>query len=141
VSIGLDEPYRVFISEDPIGLAGGINQFAYADSVGKPFSSQTNLYQYASNNPVTRIDPYGLFDTGMFLTGFFSTLEGIGTMPLPVAVGVLTFSATQNPWLTGIVVVETSPAFWAGWTKTKHGWEDIKDSFKEPGPPAKKKCP
>jgi uncharacterized protein RhaS with RHS repeats len=43
VPIGLDEPYRVFISEDPIGLAGGINQFAYA-----------------GNNPVNWGDPLGL---------------------------------------------------------------------------------
>jgi uncharacterized protein RhaS with RHS repeats len=42
---GLDEPYRVFISEDPIGFEGGIN-----------------LYSYASNNPLLLIDPLGLFD-------------------------------------------------------------------------------
>ena len=36
-------PYRVFISEDPIGLAGGINQFAYV-----------------GNNPLNRVDPLGL---------------------------------------------------------------------------------
>jgi hypothetical protein len=42
VPIGLDEPYRVFISEDPIGLAGGINQFAYT-----------------LNNPINRRDPTG----------------------------------------------------------------------------------
>jgi hypothetical protein len=41
--IGLDEPYRVFISEDPIGLKGGINKFVYA-----------------GNNPVNFIDPLGL---------------------------------------------------------------------------------
>ncbi len=42
-SIGLDEPYRVIISEDPIGLAGGINMFSYV-----------------GNNPVNFIDPLGL---------------------------------------------------------------------------------
>jgi hypothetical protein len=45
VSIGLDEPYRVFISEDPIGLAGGINQFAYV-----------------RNRPLNNNDPLGLFE-------------------------------------------------------------------------------
>jgi hypothetical protein len=40
---GLDEPYRVFISEDPIGLAGGINQFAYT-----------------LNDPMNFADPLGL---------------------------------------------------------------------------------
>jgi hypothetical protein len=41
--VGLDEPDRVFISEDPIGLLGGINKNAYV-----------------ANNPVNRIDPMGL---------------------------------------------------------------------------------
>lgn len=41
--VGLDMPYRVFISEDPIGLVGGIN-----------------LYAYVGNNPVNLIDPFGL---------------------------------------------------------------------------------
>ncbi len=40
---GLDEPYRVYITEDPIGLAGGINKYAYV-----------------GNNPVKRKDPTGL---------------------------------------------------------------------------------
>jgi uncharacterized protein RhaS with RHS repeats len=41
--IGLDEPYRVFISEDPIGSKGGIN-----------------FYAYVVNNPVNLVDPFGL---------------------------------------------------------------------------------
>jgi hypothetical protein len=41
--VGLDEPYRVIISEDPIGLGGGINKYAYV-----------------GNNPVNWIDPWGL---------------------------------------------------------------------------------
>ncbi len=41
---GLDEPYRVFISEDPIGFEGG----------------DVNLMAYVGNNPVLLIDPNGL---------------------------------------------------------------------------------
>ncbi|MBI5196251.1 MAG: hypothetical protein HZA10_08005 [Nitrospirae bacterium] len=41
---GLDEPYRVFISEDPIGFEGG----------------DVNLMAYVGNNPMLLIDPLGL---------------------------------------------------------------------------------
>ncbi len=41
--IGIDEPYRFLISEDPIGLRGGINHFVYV-----------------RNNPLNWIDPWGL---------------------------------------------------------------------------------
>jgi RHS repeat-associated protein len=42
-----DPVLRRFVSEDPIGLAGGINFFAYA-----------------ANNPVTFVDPFGLWECG-----------------------------------------------------------------------------
>jgi RHS repeat-associated protein len=57
-----------FVSEDPIGLLGGVNFYRYTDSVGKPPSIETNLYSYALNNPVRYIDPYGLFGMDTYNT-------------------------------------------------------------------------
>jgi RHS repeat-associated protein len=53
-----------FISEDPIGLAGGINQFAYV-----------------GNNPQNRVDPSGLYeiDVHYYLTYFLALKTGCFT--------------------------------------------------------------
>jgi hypothetical protein len=75
--VGLDEPYRVIISEDPIGLNGGdINYYAYTDSVGKPLN-ETNLYMYAGDNPVNRKDPTGLMSP---VVGGVIGVGGIGAV-------------------------------------------------------------
>jgi RHS repeat-associated protein len=50
-----------FISEDPIGLAGGINSFAYV-----------------SNNPQNKVDPSGLYDLDVhyYLTYYLAMKTG-----------------------------------------------------------------
>ena len=52
-------PIGRYLTPDPIGLEGGINLFAYVDSVGKPLV-ETNLYTYTGNNPINWVDPIGL---------------------------------------------------------------------------------
>jgi RHS repeat-associated protein len=56
-----------FLSEDPIGLAGGINPFAYV-----------------GNDPVNATDPYGLFEcewiTGQVTVSYFLSISVIGYM-------------------------------------------------------------
>jgi len=64
-----------YITPDPIGLEGGINLFAYVDSVGKP-PSEANLYTYTGNNPVNYIDPSGLWGVGII--GQASAGVGLG---------------------------------------------------------------
>jgi RHS repeat-associated protein len=47
-----------FISEDPIGIAGGLN-----------------VYRYSSDNPINNIDPFGLYDVWDFAKDFGSFSE------------------------------------------------------------------
>jgi RHS repeat-associated protein len=129
-----------FISEDPIRLRGGINFFAYVDSVGKPPVPQTNLYQYTHNNPVNYIDPLGLFDYKnsdywvKLGIGGLSILEGLQTMAIGGGAIVCTGLLTENPVLTGIVAVEMSPVFAAGMIKTDQGVKELKELFHTPNP-------
>ncbi|MBI5196249.1 MAG: hypothetical protein HZA10_07995 [Nitrospirae bacterium] len=67
--IGLDEPYRVFISEDPIGFDGG----------------DVNLMAYVGNNPVNRIDPLGLFDNPLLQIPSFSEAFPNSNYVAPIA--------------------------------------------------------
>jgi RHS repeat-associated protein len=69
-----------FISEDPIGLAGGINQFAYV-----------------GNNPANLIDPLGLVvNKGLAVTGTVIFLHGAGHVFAGVALGVVLVTADES---------------------------------------------
>jgi RHS repeat-associated protein len=65
-----------YITPDPIGLEGGVNLFAYVDSVGKPYV-ETNLYTYTANNPINRVDPFGLQNSPASM-GLAWRLGGLG---------------------------------------------------------------
>jgi hypothetical protein len=49
-----------FVSEDPAGLPWSAGLSAYVDSAGS--TRESNLYPYASNTPLNRLDPLGLAD-------------------------------------------------------------------------------
>jgi len=55
-----------FLQRDPLGYFDGPNPYTYVGSVGKPLPyfkpvNETNPYLYTGNNPITRIDPLGLW--------------------------------------------------------------------------------
>ncbi|MHB8882688.1 MAG: RHS repeat-associated core domain-containing protein [Thermodesulfovibrionales bacterium] len=61
--MGSDKSYRVFISEDPIGLLGGINK-----------------YDYVNNRPTMLFDPLGLINTGKVISGLGQVAFGVGAL-------------------------------------------------------------
>jgi RHS repeat-associated protein len=87
-----------FISEDPIGFGGGdVNFFAYVDSVGKP-AALTNPNVYASDNPVNRIDPLGLFDVGAgVIDRPMLPLEGGGGGGIPFPIPPFPITKPDSP--------------------------------------------
>ncbi len=74
-----------FINKDPIGLAGGLNQ-----------------YSYSINNPITYIDPMGLFRCDTFVSGLVEIATGVSGMIFvsgfvtvgSPAVGFMVYTAT-----------------------------------------------
>jgi len=58
-----------YISPDPIGLAGGINLYAYVD-----------------NNPVVYTDPYGLLNPTKLGVGYANSLRGVHSMASGVVI-------------------------------------------------------
>lgn len=81
-----------FISEDPIGLAGG-----------------TNLYAYVGGNPVGRIDPLGLsdvtFDRG---AGTITIYDSQGNQVGQYPAGNNTTSTSNGPWPNGPTITHTT---------------------------------
>jgi RHS repeat-associated protein len=76
-----------FISEDPVRFAGGdVNWFVYADSVGKPLM-ETSAYLYAGNNPVNKIDPFGLYWEYAQSTGQLTYVDNQTGARTPIGLG------------------------------------------------------
>jgi len=73
---------------------GGINMYAYVDSVGKP-PFDTNLYTYALNNPIRYTDPLGL-QAGVLAAGWGIALGE------PTPVGEILMAAIT----TGVLIYE-----------------------------------
>jgi RHS repeat-associated protein len=75
-----------FISEDPIGLAGG-----------------ANLYVYAANSPVNRRDPLGLIDYGGAAIGLAAVAGGAATIAVAAGVGIAV-PPSASAAVTGVIL-------------------------------------
>ena len=85
--IGLDMPYRVYVSEDPSGFGGG----------------DVNLYLYAGGNPVNYFDPNGndRVTSILGITGGVAGTVGMVYVPAKVvavgaSVGIAAWSYYSN---------------------------------------------
>ncbi len=58
-----------WLKRDPLAESGGVNLFAYVDSVGIPLTPELNTYLYARAKPLRYIDPTGLWYIDINLTG------------------------------------------------------------------------
>jgi len=79
-----------FVQRDPIGLAGGVNG-----------------YLYCRGNPLSRVDPWGLWDwdaakKGAVIGGIGGSLFGPGGTIAGVGGGFVLGGLTGNPWIGGV---------------------------------------
>jgi len=111
-----------FVTKDPIGFRGGINQYAYVE-----------------NNPINMIDPEGLKNWGAIIgggIGAIGSLLTMGTGGLVIAGGIaeipVTFglSAIEGLAYGGYLIA-------AGGTTVALSWSVLKAAWKE-GEPATK---
>lgn len=131
-----------FVSRDPLGFEAGINMYVYGDSVGKPYLPETNRYNYTQNNPITRIDPLGLWyidinvslgywggGTGGIIIGSegIYTYGGSGLVSPPGGIAVTASPSDPSPgWNVGF-----QAGYWAGF-QYGYSFRD-KDTFWEVG--------
>jgi hypothetical protein len=118
----LDEPYRVFISEDPIGLAGGINKYVYTLDDPVNWSDPSGLINWGQVGAgiIGQFAGYGLIGTGSGATATAAVLEGPAAA---VHVGT-------DPGIVGMI----SFGGYTWWQGTKLIYEGFAE-YKPPQPP------